>query len=55
VEDLERLVERTLERLAPGGGWILSSSNTIHGSVKVENYLAMVRVARKWRGRRFVN
>ena len=27
---------------APGGGYILSSSNTIHSSVKPENYLAML-------------
>jgi len=49
VDRLERLVEETVARLAPGGGWILSSSNTLHRSVKVENYLAMVRTARKWR------
>lgn len=53
VERLEQLVEETVQRLAPGGGWILSSSNTIHRSVKVENYLAMVRVARKWRSAAF--
>ena len=31
----------------PGGGFILSSSNSIHSSVKPENYLAMVRAGQE--------
>jgi uroporphyrinogen decarboxylase len=33
---------------APGGGYIISSSNTIHPGVKAENYIAMVRAAKKY-------
>ena len=47
VDQLEDLVRETIRRLAPGGGWILSSSNTLHRSVKVQNYLAMVSIARR--------
>jgi uroporphyrinogen decarboxylase len=32
---------------APGGGFILSSSNSIHSGVKPENYRAMLRAARE--------
>jgi len=32
-----------LRKGAPGGGFILSSSNSIHSSVRPENYLAMLR------------
>ena len=41
----EDVVEETLRALregAPGGGFILSSSNSIHSGVKPENYLAML-------------
>ncbi|PIX49358.1 MAG: uroporphyrinogen decarboxylase, partial [Armatimonadetes bacterium CG_4_8_14_3_um_filter_66_20] len=33
---------------APGGGFILSSSNSIHSSVKPENYLALVETLREY-------
>ena len=42
----EQVVKATKEALrvgAPGGGFILSSSNSIHSAVKPENYLAMMR------------
>ncbi len=32
---------------APGGGYILSSSNSIHSTVKPENYLAMMRTLKE--------
>jgi len=32
---------------APGGGYILSSSNSIHSSVKPENYMAMLRTVQE--------
>ncbi len=41
----EQVVEATKEALrqgAPGGGFILSSSNSIHSAVKPENYLALL-------------
>lgn len=33
---------------ANGGGYILSSSNSIHNSVKVENFKAMIKAVRKY-------
>ena len=42
----DQVVEATKEALrqgAPGGGFILSSSNSIHSAVKPENYLALLR------------
>jgi uroporphyrinogen decarboxylase len=33
---------------APGGGFILSSSNSIHSAVKPENYLAMLQTLREY-------
>lgn len=35
-------VRRRITELAPGGGWMISSSNTVHSSVRPENYHAMV-------------
>jgi hypothetical protein len=32
---------------APGGGHILSSSNSIHSQVKPENFLAMIEATKK--------
>ncbi len=42
------LTRETIQKAAPGGGFILSSSNSIHSSVKPENYLAMVETLREW-------
>jgi len=42
----DQVAEATQEALrqgAPGGGFILSSSNSIHSAVKPENYAAMLR------------
>jgi uroporphyrinogen decarboxylase len=41
-EDVTRSVKDTLHKAAPGGGYIMSSSNTIHSSVNPANYLAMI-------------
>ena len=35
------------EDAAPGGGYIICSSNTIHPGVRPENFLAMVKAAKK--------
>jgi uroporphyrinogen decarboxylase len=46
----EDVIAETVEALrkgAPGGGFILSSSNSIHSSVKPENYLAMLQTLEK--------
>jgi uroporphyrinogen decarboxylase len=47
----EEVVEATREALSkgmPGGGFILSSSNSIHSAVKPENYLAMLQAWRQY-------
>ena len=40
--------KETIQTAAPGGGYILSSSNSIHPGCRPENYLAMVRAAHKY-------
>ena len=47
-EEVERTVAETIGAVAPGGGYIVSSSNTIHPGVRAENYIAMVRAAKKY-------
>ena len=41
-EEVVSTVKDTLLKAAPGGGYIMSSSNTIHSSVNPENYKAMI-------------
>ena len=41
-DDVRRVVRETIRQAAPGGGYIMSSSNTIHSSVNPENYRAMI-------------
>jgi uroporphyrinogen decarboxylase len=47
-EEVEECVKETIEKAAPGGGYIISSSNSIHPGCKPENYIAMVRAAREY-------
>jgi len=47
-EEVDEAVRRCIAEASPGGGHIISSSNTIHSGVKTENYLAMVKAARKY-------
>jgi uroporphyrinogen decarboxylase len=47
-EEVEQTVRETIEKAAPGGGYIISSSNSIHPNVRPENYIAMVRAAHKY-------
>lgn len=47
-EEVEKTVAETIQAAAPGGGYIISSSNTIHPGVRAENYIAMVRAAKKY-------
>ena len=47
-EEVDRVVMETIKAAAPGGGYIISSSNSIHPGVKPENYIAMVKAARKY-------
>ncbi len=43
VQDIEREVMHCLRHGAPGGGYVLSSSNSIQAGSRYENYLAMLR------------
>jgi uroporphyrinogen decarboxylase len=46
-EDVEEAVKQAIQAAAPGGGYILCSSNTIHPGCKPENYIAMVKATHK--------
>jgi len=46
--EVRRSVRETIATAAAGGGYILSSSNTIHPGVKPENYIALVQAAREY-------
>ncbi len=39
---------RVIQAVAPGGGFVLTSSNSIHGGVRLENYMAMLETAKKY-------
>ena len=43
TNEVAKTVAETIAIAAPDGGFMLSSSNSIHSEVKPENYLAMVR------------
>ena len=47
-EEVKRVVKETIEKAAPGGGYILTSSNSIHPACKPENYIEMVRAAHEY-------
>ncbi|MHB1036254.1 MAG: uroporphyrinogen decarboxylase family protein [Pirellulales bacterium] len=49
VEEVRRVTRETIRTAAPGGGFILSSSNSIHSSVRPENLMAMVETWREER------
>jgi uroporphyrinogen decarboxylase len=46
--EVRQSVKETIAEAAPGGGYIISSSNSIHPGCKPENYLAMVEAAREY-------
>ena len=48
VADVIKETIDVIEKAAPGGGFIASSSNSIHSAVKPENYLAMVNTIRAY-------
>jgi len=48
VQEVREAVRECIEVAAPGGGFILSSSNSIHSSVRPENYLAMIQAAKEF-------
>ncbi|MEM3921277.1 MAG: uroporphyrinogen decarboxylase family protein [Nitrososphaerota archaeon] len=45
-EEVTEVVKETIAKVAPGGGYILSSSNSIHPGVKPENFITMLKAAR---------
>ena len=47
-QEVEEEVKACIEQAAPGGGYILSSSNMIHSGVKPENYVSMIKALRKY-------
>ncbi|MCP4756440.1 MAG: hypothetical protein GY866_36715 [Proteobacteria bacterium] len=47
-EDVRKSVRETIAAAAPGGGYIISSSNSIHPGCKPENYIAMVEAAKEY-------
>ena len=47
VEEVRRVTRETIRTSAPGGGYCLSSSNSIHSSVKPENFMAMIETLRE--------
>jgi uroporphyrinogen decarboxylase len=48
VEQVELAVRKCIADAAPGGGFILSSSNSIHSSVNPKNFLAMIQTGRQY-------
>ena len=47
-EEVREAVKETIAKAAPGGGYIMASSNSIHSAVDPENYKAMIKAARKY-------
>jgi uroporphyrinogen decarboxylase len=47
LAEIEREVEYCLKYAAPGGGLVLTSSNSIQAGAKYENYMAMLRTVRQ--------
>jgi len=47
-EDVIRDTLRVIKTAAPGGGLIISSSNTIHSSIPTKNYMQMLETIRKY-------
>ena len=45
-EEVTAETHRVIRAAAPGGGFVLTSSNSIHGGVRLENYMAMLETAR---------
>jgi uroporphyrinogen decarboxylase len=47
-EEVEEAVKHAIKVAAPGGSYILGSSNSIHPGCKPENYIAMVKATHKY-------
>lgn len=47
-QDVIDAVRACIRGVAPGGGYVLSSSNSIHGGIPAENFLTMIQAAREF-------
>ena len=47
-DEVDRVVKDTIEIASPGGGYIISSSNSMHPRVKPENYISMIQAVHKY-------
>ena len=47
-EEVEQTVKETIQQAGKGGGYIISSSNSIHPGCKPENYIAMVKAVHRY-------
>ena len=47
-EEVRQAVRQAIADAAPGGGYILTSSNSIHSSCRAENFVAMVRACHEF-------
>ncbi len=47
-EEMLEIVKQTIQKVAPGGGYILSSSNSVHPGCKGENVVAIFEAAKKF-------
>ena len=48
VEEVVGEVKEAIRKAGPGGGYIMTSSNSLHSGVKPENYLAMVKTTQTY-------
>lgn len=48
VQEVVEAVKETIAKVAPRGGYILASSNSIHPGVNPDNYKVMIKAARKY-------
>lgn len=48
TDDVRREVRETIDKAAPGGGFVLTSSNGFHYGCKIENIKAMINEAREY-------
>lgn len=48
LEEVDESVKYCIKNVAAGGGYILSSSNSIHSGVKTENFLRMIKICREY-------
>jgi uroporphyrinogen decarboxylase len=48
TEQVESAVRRAIEAAAPGGGYILSESNSLHPGVNPENCITLFEAAKKY-------